>query len=53
MISGIRRVAIVDGAVVSPGDKVGARTVARIDREGVVPMEPGGREIRVAIRTRK
>jgi hypothetical protein len=53
MISGIRRVAIVDGEVVSPGDKVGARTVARIDREGVVLMEPGGREIRVAIRMRK
>jgi hypothetical protein len=53
MISGIRRVAIVDGEVVTSGDKVGARTVARIDRDGVVLLEPTGREVRVAIRMRK
>lgn len=53
MISGIRRVAIVDGEVVSPGDRVGARIVARIDREGVVLVDPAGREVRVAIRMRR
>ncbi|HET7220529.1 MAG TPA: hypothetical protein VFJ02_20895 [Vicinamibacterales bacterium] len=53
MISGIRRVAIVGGEVVSPGDRVGSRTVVRIERDGVVLLEPTGREVHVAIRTRK
>lgn len=53
MISGIRRVAIVDGVVVSPGDKVATRTVLRIDREGVVLADANGREVRVAIRMRR
>jgi len=53
MISGDRRLAIVGGQVVAPGDPVGPRAVARIDRNGVVLREPSGREVYVAIRTRK
>jgi hypothetical protein len=53
MISGDRRLAIVGGEVVVPGDPVGPRIVARIDRNGVVLREPSGREVYVAIRTRK
>jgi hypothetical protein len=53
MIFGERRIAIVDGVAVVPGDAVGDRTVERIDREGVVLREPSGLEVRVAIRTRK
>jgi hypothetical protein len=53
MISGDRRLAIVGGDVVAPGDRVGTREVIQIERDGVVLREPGGREIRLAIRTRK
>jgi hypothetical protein len=53
MISGDRRLAIVGGEVVTTGDPVGPRAVARIDRNGVVLREPSGREVYVAIRTRK
>ena len=49
---GTQRLAIVGGVVVSPGDAIGARAVARIERDGVVLREPSGRETYVAIRTR-
>jgi hypothetical protein len=53
IISGERQLAILDGQVVGPGDKVGPRTVARIDRDSVTLREPTGHETRVAIRIRK
>lgn len=53
MLSGNRSLAIVDGNVVAPGDRVGPRRVLRIEREGVALQEPSGREVFVAIRTRK
>ncbi len=53
MIAGTHRLAIVDGAVVAPGDPVGTRAIARIERDGVVLRESSGREIYVAIRPRK
>lgn len=53
MISDLRRMAIIDGTAVAPGDKVGARTVVRIERDGVVLREPSGRAVHVAIRMRK
>jgi len=53
MISGDRRLAIVGGDIVSPGEQVGSLTVARIERAGVVLREPSGREVYVAIRTKK
>jgi hypothetical protein len=52
-ISGDRRLAIVDGAIVGPGDRVGTRLVRRIDKNGVLLREASGREVFVAIRTRK
>jgi hypothetical protein len=53
VISATRSLAIVDGNVVALGDRVGSRTVARIDRDGVVLRESSGSEIYVAIRARK
>jgi hypothetical protein len=52
-IFGDRRLAIVDGEIVAPGDLVGRRAVTRIEGNGVAFREPGGREIFVAIRSRK
>jgi hypothetical protein len=53
MISGTRRLAIVGGNVVATGDPVGVRAIARIERAGVVLRDPSGREVYVAIRSRK
>jgi hypothetical protein len=53
LITGSHRLAIVGGTVVAPGDTVGTRAIARIERDGVVLREPSGREIYVAIRPRK
>ncbi len=53
IISGERLIAIVGGTLVSPGDRVGPRAVARIERDGVVLQELSGREMFVPIRTRK
>jgi hypothetical protein len=53
LIAGTQRLAIVGGIVVAPGDHVGTRAIARIERDGVVLREPSGREIYVAIRPRK
>ena len=52
-IAGDRRRAIVDGDIVGPGDRVGSRIVRRIDANGVLLREASGREVFVAIRTRK
>jgi hypothetical protein len=52
LIAGSQRLAIVGGVVVSAGDAVGVRAVARIERSGVVLRDPSGRETYVAIRTR-
>ena len=52
-ISATRRLAILDGAIVSPGDRVGRRSVKRIEHNGVVLREPNGAEVFVAIRSRK
>jgi hypothetical protein len=53
MIGGNRRLAIVGGNIVGPGDTVGVRTLVRIDKSGVVLREPSGREVYLAIRTRR
>jgi len=52
LISAGRRLAVVDGAVVGIGDKVGSRTVAGIESNAVVLREASGREVRVPIRPR-
>jgi hypothetical protein len=43
----------VNGTIVRVGDRIAGRVVKRIDRDGVVLQESGGREVLVAIRTRK
>jgi hypothetical protein len=53
IVSGERRIAIVGGAVVSEGDRVGPRAVARIERDGVVLRELSGREMFVPVRMRR
>jgi hypothetical protein len=52
LISAGRRLAVVDGAVVGIGDKVGTRTVAGIESNAVVLREASGKEVRVPIRPR-
>jgi hypothetical protein len=52
-IAGDRRLAILDGSIVGPGDRIAGRTVKRIEVTGVVLREPGGGEVFVAIRSRK
>ena len=47
-----RRLAIVDGTVVSVGRQVGQRVIMAIERDGVVFREPSGRLVRVPVRTR-
>jgi hypothetical protein len=42
-----RRLAVIDGAVVSVGDAVGRRTVAGIERDAVLLREPSGLIVRV------
>lgn len=44
-----RRVAIVDGRIVRPGDRVRSGVVRSIESDAVVIVEPGGAERRVAI----
>ena len=46
-----RRLAIVDGAIMTVGDEVGPRTVARIEPEAVFLREPSGMEVRVPLRS--
>ena len=50
LISSDRQFAVIDGSVVSPGDKVGPRVVVRIEPAAVVLREPSGREVRVPVR---
>jgi predicted amidohydrolase len=45
-----RRLAIIDGAIVTIGDVVGPRVVEQIDRNGVVLREPSGLSVRVGLR---
>ena len=42
-----RRLAIIDGTIVTIGDTVGPRVVEQIDRDGVVLREPSGLSVRV------
>ena len=52
LISADRRLAVIDGAVVGIGDRVGTRTVAGIEPNAVVLRDPSGTEIRLPIRRR-
>jgi len=45
-----RRLAIINGTIVTIGDAVGPRVVEQIDRDGVVLREPSGLSVRVALR---
>ena len=47
-----RRLAIIDGAIVTIGDAVGPRVVEQIDRDGVVLREPSGLSVRVGLRAK-
>jgi hypothetical protein len=47
-----RRLAVVDGTVVTVGRQVGQRVIVQIERDGVVFREPSGRLVRVPIRSR-
>lgn len=50
LISSDRRLAVIDGAIVSVGDAVGPRVVVRIEQTAVVLREPSGFELRVPLR---
>jgi hypothetical protein len=52
LISGVRKLAVVEGTVVGIGDKVGAHTVAGIEPNAVIFRDAAGRETRVPIRPR-
>jgi hypothetical protein len=45
-----RRLARIDGRIVTVGDQIGPRVVAGIERDAVVLQEPSGHQIRVTIR---
>jgi hypothetical protein len=45
-----RRLAIVDGAIVTVGDAVGPRVVVQIERNAVILREPSGLVVRVTVR---
>lgn len=47
-----RRLAIIDGTIVSIGDLVGARVVVQIERDVVVLREPSGLAVRAVLRAR-
>lgn len=49
LVSENRRLALVDGRIVSVGDSVGRRTVAQIEPHAVRFREPSGLEIRVGL----
>jgi hypothetical protein len=48
-----RRLAIIDGAVSSVGDRIGERQIDRIERDYVVLREPSGLLVRVPLRARQ
>jgi hypothetical protein len=52
LVAADRRVARIDGRIVTVGDQVGPRVVAGIERDTVVLEEPSGYQIRVALRRR-
>ena len=45
-----RRLAVIDGAVISVGEAVGRRTVAGIERDAVLLREPSGLIVRASVR---
>jgi hypothetical protein len=47
-----RRLAIIDGTIVTIGDTVGPRVVVQIDRDSVVLREPSGLSVRVTLRSK-
>ena len=53
LIDGDRRLAVVAGTVVSVGDRIGSRSVARIEPAFVELREPSGLLVRVPIRWRQ
>jgi hypothetical protein len=48
-----RRLAIVEGTIVSVGDSVGRRIVMQIEPDGVLFREPSGLVVRVALRPKR
>jgi hypothetical protein len=52
LISADRKLAVVEGAVVGLGDRVGSHTVAGIEPNAVIFRDAAGRETRVPIRPR-
>lgn len=50
LVASDRRVAVIDGHIVTMGDQVGSRVVAGIERDAVVLQEPSGYQIRIPIR---
>jgi hypothetical protein len=49
LVSENRQLAMVDGQIVSVGDRVGRRTVAEIEPHAVRFREPSGFEVRVGL----
>ena len=52
LVSSDRRLAVLDGKIVTEGDPVGPRVLVRIEPDAVFLREPSGLEIRVPIRGR-
>lgn len=50
LVSQDRRLAIVEGRILSVGDRLGPRVVADIERDAVVLQEPSGHRIRILLR---
>jgi len=48
-----RRLAVLDGAIVREGEKVGPRVLLKIEQDAVILREPSGRDVRVPIRGRR
>ena len=46
-----RRLALVEGGVVTVGDAIGSRVVINIEQDAVVLREPSGRTVRVRVRS--
>jgi hypothetical protein len=46
-----RRLATLDGGIVTTGDRIGLRTVVRIERDAVILREPSGVDVRVPQRS--
>jgi hypothetical protein len=50
LVASDRRLARVDGRLVTVGDQVGPRVVAGIERDAIVLQEPSGHQVRVTLR---